>query len=756
MRQLLIVCLLILNFTYSWAQEFSAWSEHLPYRKAKQLLASNENIYCLTESGLFCYSLVDNEIVSFSRTKGLSDTDISCIAWAVDNEVLLVAYQNGNLDLIFKKEIINISDIKHYSAIEEKAINSILVYENWAYLGTDFGIVVVNLDKKEIADTYIIGEKGRNVKVNDVVIMDNDIWAASDEGIYRAKINSNNLADFNNWERDNSLPNYERACSDLQLIDKTLYALRSASFSSSEVYKYQNNNWTNFILGTTIINALSKSGNELWVSKSESVDIYNFNGSKLSNISFGDDDDFRDVLKINERIFIADYEKSLIEVQGNSFISIKPDGPVRSDISSIYSVGDETWAVAGNHDNLYNNANVDAELFLYESNNWQNFTGDNLPELSGKIDLLDITSNKINEALVYAASWGDGIFVFEDKKFRSAWDSNNSPLGTKGIISMSPDLDGNLWVLDANSVEGIKVLTYNNEWISLTCNGLSGQVDMQKILALSNGDKWVLREPGNSLYAFNENNSIANGDDDVVKSFMVKDENSSTISSYIYDMAEDEEGSVWLASSSGVAVYADPGAIFRNGDFYAYRPVVTIDGSTQYLLSTENVQCIAINGANQKWFGTESSGAFLVSENGDEQLAYFNTTNSPLPSNKIEKISVNPGTGEVFFVTDKGMVSYKGKVTEGTDNFKGLYVYPNPVRETYEGDITVSGLIKNSIVKITDVSGNLVWEGESEGGQFIWDGKNFNGSRVHTGVYLIFCSNSDGSESKVIKLLFIH
>lgn len=756
MRQLLIACLLILNFNHLWAQEFSAWSEHLPYRKAKQLLASDENIYCLTESGLFYYSLVDNDIVSFSKTKGLSDTDISCIAWAANNKVLLVGYQNGNLDLIFKDEIINVSDIKRYSAVAEKTINSISVYENWAYLGTDFGIVVVNLDKNEIADTYIIGDNGSKVKVNDVVLNGEMIWAASDEGIYQAELSSTNLADFNNWKRDISIPNYERACSDLQFVDNSLYVLRSASLSSSEIYKYQNNNWTIFITSTTIINTLSESGNKLWLSKSGSVEVYDSSGRNTSNIEFGADDDFRDALEVKGRIFIADYEKSLLEIQGNSFVSIKPDGPMRSDISSIHSIGDKTWVVAGNHDNLYNNSNIDAELFLYKSNNWNNFTSENLAELSGKKDLLTITNNALNESLVYVGSWGDGLFVFENDKLQTIWNSDNSPLQTTGIISMSSDLEGNLWVLDANSSKPVKVLTYAKEWISLNYNGLSTQLDMQKILALSNGDKWVLRKPGNSLYAFNENNSIANGDDDLVKSFMVKGENNSALSSYIYDMAEDEDGSLWLASSSGVVVYADPGAIFRNGDFYAYRPVITIDGSTQYLLSTENVQCIAINGANQKWFGTESSGAFLVSENGEEQLAYFNTSNSPLPSNKIEKISVNPGTGEVFFVTDKGMVSYKGKVTEGTDDFKELYVYPNPVRENYDGDITVSGLIKNSIVKITDVSGNLVWEGESEGGQFIWDGKNFNGSRVHTGVYLIFCSNSDGSESKVIKLLFIH
>lgn len=750
MRQIAIVVCLIFYFCSSGAQNFVGWTEHLPFRKAKQLIASSNNIFCLTESGLFSYSLIDNEITTFTKTNTLSDSEITSIAWASDFEQLIVGYNNGNIDLLTNNKLINIPDIKRFTGFTEKQITSIHISNDIAYLGTGFGIVALNLSKHEIADTYLIGSESSKVKVNDVVTDEEYIWAATDSGVYRARLKSSNLADFNNWVRIIDIPNYTEACLKMIIVGKQLFVLRNVSESSSVIYRFKNELWTLFHGEPEIINSIKTFNDRLYVVINKKIKEFNQEGVVLntieSNLGY-----FRDFLQVDNRTFIADFEKSLIEKQGTEFIPIKPDGPLESDISTIYSTGNQTWTSAG-----LTNENIPAELFVYSGSNWVNLTANEIPELSAKKNITQIVASKTNDSKVFAGSWSDGIFEFENLKLNNYYHSGNSPLGTIGISSIDSDLNGNLWVLDANSNEGIKVLADNNEWITLSYNGLDNVVDSRKILALQNGDKWVLRGLGSSLFAFNENGTIANNDDDVKAFFTVRDENNSNISSQIYDLVEDLDGNVWVGTSSGIAVYSNPGAIFREGSFFAYRPIITFEGSTQYLLSTEKIQCVEVNGANQKWIGTENSGAFLVSENGEEQLAHFNAQNSPIPSNNIKKISVNPHSGEVFFVTDKGMVSYRGKVTQGTDNFTDLYVYPNPVRETYNGDITVSGLMSNSIVKITNVSGNLVWEGKSEGGQFIWDGRNFNGSRVHTGIYLIFCSNFDGSKSKVIKLLFIH
>lgn len=119
-------------------------------------------------------------------------------------------------------------------------------------------------------------------------------------------------------------------------------------------------------------------------------------------------------------------------------------------------------------------------------------------------------------------------------------------------------------------------------------------------------------------------------------------------------------------------------------------------------------------------------------------------------------ISILPKTGEVFFATDNGIISYQGEATEGGNDFENVYAYPNPVRETYDGPITITGLVNNSDIKITDISGNLVYTTTSLGGRAVWDGKNLNGNRVKTGVYLIFCSDQAGEKTHISKLLFIN
>ncbi|MCY1635817.1 type IX secretion system anionic LPS delivery protein PorZ [Marinifilum sp. D737] len=751
MRKIAILFVLIFYICSIQAQNFVGWSEHLPYRKAKQLVASSDHIFCLTESGVFSYSLIDNEIKSFGKTNTLSDSDVSSIAWSEENETLVLGYENGNVDLVRNSELINIDDIKNFGGFADKQIRSIHVKNDIAYLGTSFGIVAININKQEVADTYLIGENGSQVQVNDVITGEVYVWAATENGIFKANLNAGNLADFNNWSRITTIPNHTRACVDLCVLDGKVFALRNSIGTVSEIYQYHNENWSEFYTNVAPINSIKTSLDRLYVVLNKEIKSFNALGSQIADISGSEANNFRDILLENSRVFIADYEKSLLEQTGGEFIQIKPDGPLRSEITSVYSIGKKTWASAG-----LANESLPAELYLFADSEWKNFTDSNVEELRDKKNITSIAGNQKNEARIYAGTSGDGIFEFENGELRNYYHSSNSPLEKNGIISMDSDDEGTVWVLDANSGKSIKALSYNDEWVSLSYSSMDNRSDLQKIIVLQNGDKWVLRGLGSSLFAFNVNGTIANNDDDVKSNFFVRDENNSNISSQIHDITEDQKGSVWVGTSSGVAVYSDPGTIFREGNFFAYRPVITIDGSTQYLLSTEKVQCIEVNGANQKWLGTENSGAFLVSENGDKQLTHFNTLNSPLPSNNIQKISVNPGTGEVFFLTDNGMVSYRGKVTEGTENYQDLYVYPNPVRETYKGDITVSGLMSNSTVKITNVSGNLVWEGKSEGGQFIWNGKNFSGSRVHTGVYLIFCSNADGSKSKVVKLLFIN
>ena len=175
----------------------------------------------------------------------------------------------------------------------------------------------------------------------------------------------------------------------------------------------------------------------------------------------------------------------------------------------------------------------------------------------------------------------------------------------------------------------------------------------------------------------------------------------------------------------------------------------------QILLETEVVGAIAVDGANRKWRGTQASGAFLVSQDGTRELAHFTAENSPLPSNNITAITIDGITGEVFFATDQGIISYRGEATDGVREATCASVFPNPVRESYQGPVAITGLAADSDVRITDIAGNLVYKTTSLGGQAIWPATDLAGQRVSTGVYLGMAADPTGATTCNTKVLVV-
>lgn len=278
---------------------------------------------------------------------------------------------------------------------------------------------------------------------------------------------------------------------------------------------------------------------------------------------------------------------------------------------------------------------------------------------------------------------------------------------------------------------------------------------MGKITFDEFGKKWVIVN-GSGIFVFDDNGTIDNTSDDQFKKLTGDEKNGKLPSVDVRAIARDKEEALWVGTAKGVAVFYNPGAVFTNANFDAQQILIFQDGYYQYLLESEIVTAIAIDGANRKWFGTQNGGVFLMSPDGTKQLANFNISNSPILSNNILSIGINEKTGEVFFGTDKGIIAYRSDATEGSESCEGLKVFPNPVREYYDGPIAISGLAANANVKITDVSGSLVYETTANGGTATWYGKNFSGNRMQTGVYIVLASDAEGQNTCVSKIMLIH
>jgi ligand-binding sensor domain-containing protein len=276
------------------------------------------------------------------------------------------------------------------------------------------------------------------------------------------------------------------------------------------------------------------------------------------------------------------------------------------------------------------------------------------------------------------------------------------------------------------------------------------------IIIARNGFKWVTLPRGSGIYVLDDNNTPDNFSDDHSEKLNIMDGN--TMVSRTLSVAEDLDGNIWVGTDQGPFVYYNPDKVFE-GQSTASRikiPRKNDPGYADYMLKNEVITAIAVDGANRKWIGTAGSGAYLLSADGTEELKHFDEQNSPILSNSVISLAVDNKTGEVWFGTSKGIQSYRSNATEGGNEFSKIYSFPNPVRENFTGSVTITGLVRDTEVKITDISGNLVYETMSTGGQASWNLQNYRGTRVSTGVYLVFCSNSDGTQAAVTKILVIH
>jgi hypothetical protein len=717
---------------------------------------------------MFYYDKADNSVERLTKINGLSDVGISVIAYNLDFQTLIIAYSNTNIDLIRDNQIINISDIKRKPILGNKTINNVTLLDKYAYLACGFGIVVLDIVKDEISDTYYIGPEGGQINVFDVTFDENDsVWAATESGIYKASLNSANLADYNSWIKDQNLPLPDVKYNFIEYFSHRIFAnYASDIYGSDTIYIHRNGSWQRFDPGyTTGQQNLTSMYDRLIIANNGSVDIYDTSITRVyftylpSNIGLFPQDA---IIDKDSFVWVADRFNGLVKTYNNGWTGevIRPNGPNTADVFDMSVEGKDVWVVPGGRDGSWNNIWKVARLFSFIDNTWKTIDRGNTPLLDPVRDMLCVAVDPANEKKVYAGSWGYGLCEFTNGELTTIYTDENSTLqpftGTSkiNIGGVCFDDNHNLWVVNSNAGSILSVKTDGGNWQALNLGSIATGIDVGKLIIDHSDQKWMLvRDLG--LLVFNDNNTISDPSDDRTRKLSANPGNGSLPGLKILSFAVDQDGELWLGSDEGVAVIYSPDNVFSGGNYDAQRILVVQDSYVQYLLETEAVTAIAIDGANRKWFGTDKAGVFLMSSDGTKQILHFTEENSPLLSNSITSIVIN-NDGEVFFGTSKGIISYRSTATPPKPVNNNVYAYPNPVREDYDGLIAIKGLVQNADVKITDVSGTLIYAAKAEGGQAIWNGRNFDGVKAHTGVYLVFISNNDGSETMVTKILVIN
>jgi ligand-binding sensor domain-containing protein len=708
------------------AQKTGTWRDHFAYTQGVDVLVQGERAICVTSAGLIFF---DGEVEKISKVNGLSDFGLTAALYDAQSEHIFVGYDNGNIEVLYSADPRKIRQgnqtgkveaWKNFATRGRKGVNRFLRVDDLIFVATNAQILEIK--NEEIRADYSVDENNDTIAVYDLATLGSSIAAATPKGLYVADKNSPTRYNFGSWQRKLA----GHSVISLAVLNGRLYALQADGTLQVT------DNLQNFSSQGNFPNsrALSVAGGELWIVATDM--LYNFGNAHKNISSYGGLPSFspRKVAAYKSGICIADDELGLVVNSAGSFAQAQPNGPVKNQSAALDEYGGKIAAAA-----------TGALSILEGKGVWTGYADKQIDAAKA----VKINPNNASEVFVATSS---GVVTFKDGNFSV---KNLSP---KDIRGMSFDLDGNLFAFASNSATPVHRRNADGSWSEFSNATLQSKLLGKATFA--NKVFWGIAEP-NNLYLYSPGANLADADDDKASVFPVRVSVDETPwENNIYALAVDLNNGIWLGTDKGVVAYSAVSDPFTSVPVGQQIKIPTeISGQAAYLLQYERVTAIAVDGGNRKWFGTRDAGVFLQSDDGVDQLYAFNAQNSPLPSNNVTDIAVNSQTGEVIFATDKGMVGFYGDATAGKYNFDEVKVFPNPVRPNM-GLVTITNLVEDASVKITDVSGNLVFFATANGGTITWDVQNLNGRRVATGVYLIFLSDRTGQESKVVKLLVIN
>ncbi len=739
------------------------WTLYPSYHNATYCQVMGDRVYVLASGALYSYCKSDNEVRTYDKITTLSDIDISHIRYSSFLNALVIVYSNANIDILYDDEsVYNITDFKN-KQLSGKTINNIDIKGSTAYLSTSFGVVVLDLENMEFDNTY-------NTGLNTTCTYDFDgyIYCGTKSGFYYCST-SKNMLDKNNWEV--LFPSYN-VISLCELNGKLyglingygLYVFNPESKTFSKVIGHNGENYLR----------MYSSGGEIVASSKNKVtvltDVKNFttytNSESLCIVKCGNT--FWDC-KTNGGVVECEAVDGAIVPAATALV---PNSPVRNYCEYMKFTAADKLLVAGGNINYFDNVFYNGTLMEYhcDGDKWINFPEDTIKKVTGLNyqNICSIDEDPTAPGHYFAGSFGYGVYEFSNGAFVQHYNFENSPLesavpGNKRYVRVPTvmfDKDGNLWCVNTDVKDVLKVLKKDGTWVSLNYKEMEYMATVVKPYIDSRGWLWVTvlqSQPG--LFCAKMNNTPFDTSDDVTKKWLHKFTNQDGVSYDIYqlyDIAEDNDGAIWVGTNVGVFVIDNPERFFNDGVFKQIK-IARNDGTglADYFMSGVYIKDIEVDGANRKWIGTNSNGLYLVSADGQETIHHFTTENSPLPSDCIESIAINDVTGEVFIGTDKGMASYRSDAIAAADKLveSNVYTYPNPVRADYSGNISIVGLTHGCVVKIVDAAGFLVNEGESNGGMYSWNGRNARGEKVASGVYHVLTYDSGGNEGVTTKIL---
>ena len=695
------------------------WREHYN-NKSVQHVAIGNTLYGATTNQVFSID-AKNNIQFLGKSNGLHEIEIASIAWDPTQSQLMIAYKNSNIDIVKGNEIFSISDIYLSKIYANKKINSIQILGPWALVSTHFGIVVVDLIKHEIKDTWFANNNRQATITYQTISTADSLYALTEEGLFSIAL-KNNYITSSQWKKINGYTGLKK----LSTYNNNIYAIGGKNIyqlpKTDPIYQTSIN---------TINNAYAhKEG--LYIIQSDGVNGSLLNLHTNNTVTSIVDKTYLSMpmeLAIDQNsIWIADSLNGLI-VKNTETKSIPLGGPSEKITGTSFVNSNYLLAPFGAKYGGFS---------TYTDAGWKNYN-----KLNG-IDLPLLTAACIDP--IDNSWWFTSAASFLQYNLTANSIETISPSSVPGnFTQIQFSTDGIFWGLQDG--QGL-IQKQDNKWTSIPLPNNYLKNGLKKMVVNRQGQAWIPGPTNQGLYVYQSNKYFGTAS---WKQLITAKSSGNLPSNTVLSVALDNIGSIWVGTDNGIG-------IFSCGDISkeicdAYLPTIkNANGFVGLLLQRESVNCITVDGANRKWVGTEN-GAWLLSADGSSIIEHFTKNNSPLPNDTILQIIIEPKYGEVFFNTANEMVSYRGFATEGNALFSDIKIFPNPVPPNHNGPIAIRGLVENALVKITDISGSLVFETRALGGQAIWNGKSLTGNKVATGIYLVFARDDIGNEKAVGKIV---
>lgn len=763
------------------------WKSYMAYQNAILVAETPNRVFAVykgmyndgkehDDGSLFSYSLEDREIKTYSFEDGLNDVRIVQLAYAPIVKALIIVYENSNIDLFYgKNNVFNVSSIKDNIKYPNKSINSINIIGKYAYLAANFGVAVLDLERREIQIEYRL-----DVNTTALCQIGDYFFVSTSDGLKKAPVSTVNLIDKENWQKVEL--QYE---GNTKAIEKMVVFKEQLVFydsSKNKVYyltkdgavKQLYNGWCRQL---TMLN------DQLVLSTNDATYFYTDLGAQGTKInitsnsisSYNSENTYWIAQPVANHVDPA--LTGLIEVKKEKNSSeytiatagIKVNSPLRNYCFFMTYESDKLLVTGGSR--LADRMNIEGTFMIYENGKWLSVDDKILPQKTGTRwcrDFISATVDPRDPHRYFVGGWGEGLFEFRDTTFVNlhSYKNTNNALQTANpnyypesyvrIEGLAYDKNNNLYVLNQLASNGIGILTADNRWIPVSYPPVSN-AHPGKILIDRNNQKWItFLRLTTGVMVFDDNNTIENTNDDTYYfSNRFVDQQGADIKAINYlCIAEDKNGVIWVGTDNGPISFSSAAQVGRG----ECNRVISTDqyGSGYRLLEGIRINAIAVDGANRKWMGSDNSGVFVVDNSGENlKVENFTTSNSSLISNSISSIAINNKTGEVFIGTNLGIVSYMNEAIEGSSDYSGIHAYPNPVKPSRDSQVIITGMMANSTVKITDMAGNMMNQGISLGGQYSWNCANRAGETVKSGIYLVFATLPDGSQGVVTKIMVI-